>query len=111
MFRTSGGSSSESSSVHSEAMCPALVMIEAMLWQAYQKRADEAGVDVKPPGPLAICKEIYKEEGILVRLGPSLSLNSVDLMHNTCLHCSVLVLPCCVSHALLCVRCTAPCMT
>ena len=35
--------------------------------QAYQKRADEAGTHVKAPGPVAICKEIYREEGILVR--------------------------------------------
>ena len=25
-------------------------------------------MDVKAPGPIAICKEIYKEEGILVGL-------------------------------------------
>ncbi len=39
---------------------------EAALLQAYQKRADEAGTHVKAPGPVAICKEIYREEGILV---------------------------------------------
>ena len=37
-----------------------------MTWQAYQKRADAAGAHEKAPGPIAICKEIYKEEGILV---------------------------------------------
>ena len=36
------------------------------LLQAYQKRADEAGTHAEAPGPVAICKEIYREEGILV---------------------------------------------
>ena len=86
-------------------------MMWAVLWQAYQKRADEAGVDLKPPGPLTICKEIYKEEGILVCLPlPELALDSVKCMHSTCLHSSVVVFHCCVSHTLPCVLCTAPCM-
>ena len=44
--------------------------------QAYQKRADEAGTHAEAPGPLAICKEIYREEGILVTLfrGATVSL-------------------------------------
>lgn len=87
-------------------------MMWAVLWQAYQKRADEAGVDVKPPGPLAICKEIYKEEGILVCHCLTLQLDSVDNMHCICLHsffvCSNAMS---VMHCQVCVLCTAPCMT
>ena len=94
------------------AMRQALVMIWAVLWQAYQKRADEAGVDVKPPGPLAICKEIYKEEGILVCHCRSLQLDSVDYMHCTCLHDSVVSSTAVsVMHCKVYVLCAAPCMT
>ena len=83
-----------------------------MMGQAYQKRADEAGVDAKPPGPLAICKEIYKEEGILVCLCLSSQLDGVDCMHCTHLH-SFLVSCIAVSvrHCQVRVLCTAPCMT
>ncbi|CAL5226190.1 g9024 [Coccomyxa viridis] len=41
------------------------IWVVATRMQAYQKRADEAGTHVKAPGPVAICKEIYREEGIL----------------------------------------------
>lgn len=34
--------------------------------QAYEKSLEEAHLDKAPPGPLEICREIYREQGILV---------------------------------------------